>query len=128
MVTRTDVVVQRVLKVEASQTTTVRTSQRRSAGECFQPLTKRGRPSIEEWEPDFRSQYESFKSAASNDQRKIIWTKWTRHQRSLVYAVSNIARRRLMEIWRTEVPSEHGFVEDGWVDAVWRRPQKSWPV
>ena len=85
-------------KVEASQTTTVQTSQRRSTGESSQPPTKRGWPNIKEWEPDFRNQCESFKCAASNEQRKIIWEKWTKHQRSLVYAVSTVARRRLMEI------------------------------
>ena len=46
-VTRTEVVVQRAVKVEASQTTTVRTSQRRSAGDSSQPPTKRGREGME---------------------------------------------------------------------------------
>ena len=65
-VTRTNVVVQRVAKVGASQSTTVRTSQGRSTADRSQPPTKRGWPQIKEWEPDFRNQYESFKSAASN--------------------------------------------------------------
>ena len=112
--TRTDVVVQRAVKVEASQTTTVRTSQRRSTGDCSQPPTKRSRSSIKEWEPDFRNQYESFKCAASNEQRNITWKKWTKHQRSLFYAMSTVARRSLMDTWRTDEPNEHGFVEDSW--------------
>ena len=102
--------------MEASQTTTtVRTSQCRSNAEGSQPPTKKSRPSINEWEPDFRNQYESFKVAASNEQRKLIWKKWTKHQRSLVYAVSTVARRRLMDTWRAEEPDERGFAENSWV-------------
>ena len=112
-VTRTDVV--RAVKVAASQTTTVRTSQRRSTGESSQPPTKKSRPLVKDWEPDFRNQYESFKSAASNEQRKLIWTNWTKHQRSLVYAVSTVARRRLIDTWRAEEPNEHNSVEHSWV-------------
>ena len=116
--TRTDVVAQRVARVEASQTTIVRTLQRRSTGDSSQQLTKLGRPIIKEWEPDFRLQYEyeSFRFAATNERwRKTIWTKWTNRRHSLFYAVSTVARHRLMEIWRTEEPHEHGFVEDSWV-------------
>ena len=61
--TRTDVVVQRAVKVEASQSTTVRSSQRRSNADSSQPPTKRGRPSVKDWEPGFRNQHEWFKSA-----------------------------------------------------------------
>ena len=107
--TRTDVVAQRVVRVEASQTTIVRTLQRRSAGDSSQQLTKLGRPIIKEWEPDFRLQYEyeSFRFSATNERwRKTIWTKWTNRRRSLFYAVSTVARHRLMEIWRTEEPNE----------------------
>ena len=71
----TDVLVQRAVKAEASQTTTMRTSQRRSTADSSHPPTNRGPPNIKDWEPDFRKPCESFKSAAGNEQWMIIWTK-----------------------------------------------------
>ena len=53
---------------------------------------KKSRPLVKGWESDFRNQYEAFKSAASNEQRKLIWKAWTKHQRSLVYG--DMERRR----------------------------------
>ena len=54
------------LKGKANQSTTVRISQRGSHAEGSQPPTKRGRPNVKEWEPDFCNRNQSFKCAAEN--------------------------------------------------------------
>ena len=69
-VTRTDVA--RALKVEAKPPQTGPQCGPRSVT-LLAKAPSRQRRKVKDWEPGFRNQYETFKSAASNEYRKLIW-------------------------------------------------------